>query len=113
MYKLQESTKRTSCILALMCSLGMASLASANPHVPYDDDETILIDYQPSSKIPYSKIVRAVSKHFFNFDSDSLVTYGTGNRASVARNFSDYMERTRTRLNVREDKIELNVKMHF
>ncbi len=85
----------------------------ANPNIPANDEETILVDQQPSTKIPYRKIVRAVIHRVFNFDSERIMTFGGKGEGKIARSFSDYVDRTRTRFKVQEDEVELEFKLKF
>lgn len=97
--------------LAAACLLG--SPLQVNAGNMLEDEDTILIEKQPSQKIPYSKIVRKLGKQLFNFDTSKVLSFGKGKRKSVARNFSDFAERSKYRFNVRKDEIELKYTLNF
>lgn len=101
-------------IAALLTALlSFSANTYANPHIPVSDEDTILVDQQPSTKIPYSKIVRAVIHKVFNFDSERIMTFGGKGEGTIARSFSDYVDRSRTRFKVKEDEVELEFKLNF
>ena len=106
--------KQLSCIFAVALTLcGVASVAQATPNVPAADEDTILIDRQPSNKTPYSKIVRAVIYKIFEVDSEKIMSFGADAKRDVVRRFADYADRTRTKFKVKEDSVELEFKVHF
>ena len=96
-----------------MAMLTMSANTYANPNIPMSDEDTILVDHQPSTKIPYSKIVRAVIHKIFDVDSEQIMTFGGNGGSTVARSFSDYVDRTRTHFKVKEDELELEFKLKF
>lgn len=97
--------------LALAFAIGAPTQVFA--HNMLEDEDTILIEKQPSQKIPYSKIVRKLSKRLFNFDTYQVLTFGKGKRNSVARSFQDFADRSKYRLNVRRDEVELKYTLNF
>lgn len=101
------------CPLLFLCLLGLSLNVQAIPSVPYDDEDTILIDRQPSNKIPYSKIVRAFAYKLFRIDSEKLTTFGSGKTNNVVRHFSEYADRTKTKFKVKRDEVELEFKLNF
>jgi proteasome assembly chaperone (PAC2) family protein len=108
------NSKQASGIAALLAVLlSFSTISVANPHIPANDEDTILVDQQPSTKIPYSKIVRAMIHKVFNFDSERIMTFGGKGEGKIARSFSDYVDRTRTRFKVKEDEVELELKLNF
>lgn len=110
----RSNTKKFIRIAAIFLALQALSMnAFANPDYPINDDDTILVDQQPSTKIPYSKIVRAVIHKVFSVDSDRIMTFGGNGETSIARSFSDYVDRTRTRVKVKEDEVEFELKLNF
>lgn len=108
----QCKTKHLTRVVALVAALSCSSLY-ASPNLPVSEDETILIDQQPSNKIPYSKIARALIKKIFQFDSQSIMTFGGSTSSSVARSFTDYVDRTKARFKVKEDEVEVEFKLQF
>jgi len=110
----RSNTKKFIWIAAVFLALqGLSANALANPGHTASDDDTILVDQQPSTKIPYSKIVRAMIHKVFDVDSERIMTFGGNSETSIARSFSDYVDRTRTRVKVKEDEVELELKLNF
>jgi len=105
--------KHLTCTVALITALSCSTAIHASPNIPVSEDETILIDHQPSKKIPYSKIARALIKEIFQFDSQKIMTFGGSSSNSVARSFADYVDRTKTRFKVKEDEVEVEFKLQF
>jgi hypothetical protein len=109
-----NKAKKIAGIFAFALALfSTSSHCLANPNIPISEDDTILVDQQPNTKIPYSKIVRTVIKKFFNLDSEQLMTFGGNSSKQVARSFSDYVDRTKTKVKVKEDEIEFELKLQF
>lgn len=108
----QNKTRYLACTVALITALSCTT-AYASPNLPVSEDETILIDQQPSNKIPYSKIARALIKKIFQFHSQKIMTFGGSSSDSVARSFTDYVDRTKTRFKVKEDEVEVEFKLQF
>lgn len=110
-------TKPTLQHIAFMFMLSGMSLVSSHGYAGYldiaDDEDTILVEWRPMTKIPYNRIVRQLSKKLFNFDTQNALSFGEGRRQNVARNFSDYLDRSKTRLNVRRDEIEVKFRVNF
>ncbi|TNC81474.1 MAG: hypothetical protein C9356_09095 [Oleiphilus sp.] len=79
----------------------------------YEDEDTILVEKQPSTKIPYSKIVRKIGKRLFSFDTHKITHFGKGKRAGVVRNFRDYLDRSKYRVHLKEDKVSLKFTLNF
>ena len=100
----------------IFAMLSLSANSYANPNIPMSDEDTILVDKQPSTKIPYSKIVRAMIHKIFDIDSEQIMTFG-GNGGNggkdIARSFSDYVDRTRTQFKVKQDEVELEFKLKF
>jgi len=98
--------------MALMLSLtSVPALVSASNY--YEDEDTILVEKQPSQKIPYSKIVRKIGKRLFKVDTHKVFHLGKGKKSGVARTFSDFADRSKYRVNVRRDKVVLKFTMNF
>jgi len=97
----------------LLCTsmIFMSSYATAAPGTPSSDEDTILVDYQPSNKVPYGRIASKVFKKLFNFDSERLMTFGGHNSSKVARTFSEYAARGKTRFKIKHDQIALEYKL--
>lgn len=112
--KRKTNRKQSIGIAAFLAALlSFSANTYANPNIPANDEDTILVDQQPSTKIPYSKIFRAVIHKVFNFDSERIMTFGGKGEGKIARSFSDYVDRTRTRFKVKEDEVELEFKLKF
>jgi len=79
----------------------------------YGGEETILIEKEVSQKIPYSRIARAVVKRIFNVNVESMFTGGKNKKTAFVRNFSEYADRTKYRLGVRKDKVEVKFSLNF
>ena len=86
---------------------------SAHAGYQYEDEDTILVEKQPNTKIPYSKIIRKISQKLFSFDTHKISHFGKGKKSGVVRNFGDYLDRTKYRVNVRDDRVVFKVKMNF
>lgn len=79
-----------------------------------NDEDTILVDKQPPpQKVSYSRIVRKIAKRLFKFDADAMLTFGQGKRNNIARSFSDFADRSKYRLNVKEDEVEVKFSLNF
>lgn len=76
-------------------------------------DETILIEKEVSQKIPYSKIAKALVNHFFKVDVQKMFTGGKNYKSACVRNFSDYADRTKYRVGLKPDKVELKFSLNF
>lgn len=107
------STQLIGIAALLAAVLSFSANTQANPHIPASEEDTILVDQQPSTKIPYSKIVRAMIHKVFNVDSERIMTFGGKGQGRIARSFSDYVDRTRARFKVKEDEVELEFKLKF
>jgi len=77
------------------------------------DDDTILVEKQPSQKIPYHKILKSITKQLFKFDSESVFSFGKGKSTRVVRSFGDLVDRSKTRFNIKRDKIEVKFSLNF
>lgn len=77
------------------------------------DDETILIEQPTQNRFSYSTALKSFSKHVLKFDIDSLLSGGKNCRDAVVRNFSDLAERTKYRVNVKHDRVELKLSLNF
>lgn len=77
------------------------------------DEDTILVEKQPSQKIPYSKIARKIVQRLFHFDTSSIMSFGQGKKNSIARSFSDFADRSKYRFNVKRDEVEVKFLLNF
>jgi len=91
-----------------------ASLASAQSF-PFSSggDDTILIEKEVSKKIPYSRIAKAVVSRLFNVDVQKMFTGGNNRKTACVRNFSEYADRTKYRVGVKKDNIEVKFSLNF
>lgn len=97
-----------------VCLIVLCSSASANTYNdPNQGEDTILIEKEVSQKVPYHKIARSIIKHFFKVDTRSLLTFGKGSSSNVIRSFKELSERTRYRVKVKEDEVELKLSINF
>jgi len=104
--------KRLILPLILTCCASFVSAQSYSLS-NYGGEETILIEKEVSQKIPYSRIARAVVKRIFNVNVESMFTGGKNKKTAFVRNFSEYADRTKYRLGVRKDKVEVKFSLNF
>lgn len=98
--------------LTLMISLtGTPMHSYAYSH--FEDEDTILVEKQPSQKIPYAKIIRKIGKRLFQVDTYKIASFGQGKTTKVMRNLKDFAERSKYRVNVREDELEFKYTLNF
>lgn len=102
----------TASALVLAFVFSGASLPAYANH-SLEDEDTILVEKRPNEKIPYSKIVRKLSKKLFGFDPRTVTHFGKGRKQGVAKSFSDYMDRSKYRVKVRGDKVVLKYTVFF
>jgi hypothetical protein len=109
------SSKPLSVLMAIFCFFFAShSFAFGNSSKLYSgDDETILIEQPAQHKFSYSTALKSFSKHILKFDLDSLLSGGKNCRDAVVRNFSDLAERTKYRVNVKHDRVELKFSLNF
>ena len=106
-------SKRTLLALGLLCiCLSFKSYAVDTPNAFYGDDDTILVE-KTKRRFSYSKAFKSFSKHVLKFDIDSLLSGGKNCRDSVIHNFSDLADRTKYRLNLKQDLLELKLTLNF
>ena len=87
--------------------------SSAQAVTNYSDDDTILIEKELSHKISYSTALKTFAKHILKFDIDSALSGGKNCREAVIRSFSDFSDRTKYRLNLKHDKVEVKFSLNF
>jgi hypothetical protein len=91
-----------------------ASLANAQSFLfSQGGDDTILIEKEASTKIPYSRIAKAVVNHVFNVNVQQMFSGGKNNKTACVRNFSEYADRTKYRVGVKKDKVEVKFSLNF
>lgn len=95
-------------VLCVTCSVSWAGSYEG----PTGED-TILIEKEVSTKIPYHKIAKSFIKHFFKVDAQNLLAFGKGRTDSVIRSFNDLGERTKYRFKVKEDEVEIKMTLNF
>ena len=110
--------KFSSCVLvAWFMAISTQAFCSGHNSIPHNfggDEDTILIEKQEGSKkIPYGLIARKLGQHFFNFDARDLVTFSLKPERRIARSFTDYLERSKYRVDMRKDKFELKYSLNF
>lgn len=98
--------------IACLTLLSSAVWAETYPD-DYIGEDTILVEKEVSQKVPYHKIARSLFKHFFKVDTRSLLTFGEGRTGNVIRSFSELGERTKYRVKVKQDEIELKLSLSF
>ena len=99
--------------LILLVSLWCFSTSSLAQTFTGNDDDTILIEKELSQKISYSAAFKSLAKHVFKFDVDAALSGGQNCRDAVIRSFSDFADRTKYRLNVKQDKVEVRFTLNF
>jgi hypothetical protein len=105
-------TLQKMALLLLLC-LG-TSFASAQPNaISKNGDDTILIEKDGSSKVPYSHIAKAVFDHLFKVDIQKMFSGGKNLKTACVRNFSDYSDRTNYRIGVKQDEVEFKLSLNF
>ena len=100
-----------------ICALTLALFSQAslaqNFIGPNGEEDTILIEKEVSTKIPYHLLLKKLSSRMLQFDADALVTFGKGRTDHIVRSFSDVAERVKTRVNVDRDEVELKFSLNF
>jgi hypothetical protein len=106
-----------SIMYASFFTLAVALIAMpASSHAAYgfEDEDTILVEkHPPSQKIPYSRIIRKIGQRLFKIDTQKVLQFGKGRKQGVARSFKDFADRSKYRVNVRQDKVVLKFTMNF
>lgn len=106
-------SKRALLVLGLLClCLPFKSYAFDTPNAYYGEDDTILVE-KTKRTFSYSKALKSFSKHVLKFDIDSLLSGGKNCTDSVIRNFNDLADRTKYRLNLKQDHLELKLTLNF
>jgi len=77
------------------------------------DDDTILVEKEISSKLHYSSVLKTFTKHILKFDVDSFFSGGKNCKEAVIRSFADFADRTKYRLNLKHDKVEVKFSLNF
>lgn len=105
--------------LLLVALMSLLSLnAWSQPYGGPNDGDTILVerdlfDGNTSQKIPYHRLAKSMVKRFLNFNTEKVLTFGQGKKDNVVRHFSDLADRTKYRLNVDRDEVELKFTLHL
>jgi len=110
-----SNIKKAPCvlILALILSLNATFACAQSYSLSNGGDDTILIEKQPSQKIPYARIARAFAKRLFDINVETMFSGGKNKKTAVVRNFSEYSDRTKYRLGVRKDRVEMKFSLNF
>jgi len=100
---------------ALILTVAFSSVPAMaqNMSGPAGEDDTILVEKEVSQKIPYHKILKRLGKQFLKFDTENVLTFGLGKRDSIIRNFSDFADRMKYRVDVDKDELELKFSLNF
>lgn len=107
-------TKRALFVIGLLClCLSFNTQAFENSRSNSGDDDTILIESSSDTKFSYSTAIKSFSKHVLKFDIDSLLSGGKNCTDSVIRNFNDLSDRTKYRLNLKQDRLEVKLTLNF
>ncbi len=99
------------CLLALM--VASSSLYADSFLGPAGEEDTILIEKEANTKIPYHLILKKFSNRMFQFDTEHLISFGKGRSDHIVRSFADIRERFKTRVNVDRDEVKLNMSVNF
>jgi len=111
-YTLASTALKRMAISLLLCLC--ASLATAQSYsLSKGGDDTILIEKEVSQKIPYGRIAKAVVNRLFKVDVQKMFTGGKNRKTACVRNFSDYADRTKYRMGIKKDKVELKFSLNF
>lgn len=70
-----------------------------------NDEDTILVEYDQSDKISYSRTIKAACKSLLGFDIDAFFSGGKNKRSAVIRQFDDLAERTHYRLRLDQEEV--------
>ncbi len=93
--------------------LGSAQLHAQSFAGPAGEEDTILIEKEVNTKIPYHLILKKLSSRMFQFNADALVTLGKGRTDHIVRSLADVRERVKTRLNVDRDEVAVKFSVNF
>jgi hypothetical protein len=107
------SLKQLPRLLTLIAVLYCYAIPHAQASQRYGDDETILIEKEISTRLSYSAAFKSFSKHLLKFDIDSFFSGGKNCRDAVIRSFSDFSNRTKYRLNLKHDEVEVRFTLNF
>jgi len=97
------------CITLLCC----ASIASAESIANGTEEDTILIEKTASYSTSYSKALKAISQKLFNVDMDAFFSGGQNVHCAVIRSFSEFAKRTKYRLDLNHNKVDLKFSLNF
>lgn len=97
-------------ILAMLLGLSSVEVHATNM---FEDEDTILVEKQPEQKIPYGRIVRKISEKLFNLDTHKILSFGEGKTRKVARSFKDFTDRSKYRIKLRTDEVQLKYTLNF
>lgn len=94
--------------------LSLVSVSAwAQPYTGPNDGDTILVEKEVSQKIPYHRLAKSLVKKFLKFNTDNVLSFGNGRKDTVIRHFSDLADRTKYRVNMDRDEVELKFTLHL
>lgn len=100
-------------LICISVMLGSAQACAQSFIGPAGEEDTILIEKEVSTKIPYHLILKKLSSRMFEFDTDAFVTLGKGRTDHIVRSLADVRERVKTRFNVDRDEVEVKFSVNF
>jgi len=97
-------------IFALMLCV---TTASAQNVTNSSGEDTILIEKEMTRKASFHQAFKSLAKTFFKFDVENLVSGGKNCKSAVIRNFSDFSNRTKYRINLKQQQVEFKFTLNF
>ena len=107
---LKRIVQQSMFIFALMFCI---STASAQNVTNSSGEDTILIEKEMTRKASFHQAFKSLAKTMFNFDVENLVSGGDDCKSAVIRNFSDFTNRTKYRINLKQEQVEFNFTLNF
>jgi hypothetical protein len=117
LYALANAMLKRMAVVLPLCLC--ASLATAEPYnfgsynFFHSGDDTILVEKEGAQKIPYGRIAKALVDRFFQVDVKHIFSGGKNRKTASARNFSDYADRTKYRVAVKKEQVQLKFSLNF
>ena len=111
---LKRIVQQSMFIFALMfCFTSATSATSAQNVTNSSGEDTILIEKEMTRKASFHQAFKSLAKSMFNFNVENLVSGGDNCKSAVIRNFSDFTNRTKYRINLKQEQVEFNFTLNF
>jgi len=107
---LKHIVQQSMFIFALMLCV---TTASAQNVTNSSGEDTILIEKEMTRKASFHQAFKSLAKTFFKFDVENLVSGGKNCKSAVIRNFSDFSNRTKYRINLKQQQVEFKFTLNF